>query len=35
MAFVVSIKNKTVITAMETDQMKEGVFTQIDSAVIG
>ena len=35
MAFVVSIKNKTVITAMETNQMKEGVFTQIDSAVIG
>lgn len=35
MAFVVSIKNKTVITAMETDMMKEGVFTKIDSAVIG
>jgi len=35
MAFVVSIKNKTVITAMETGNMKEGVFTKIDSAVIG
>jgi len=35
MAFLVSVKNKTVITAMETDMMKEGVFTKIDSAVIG
>lgn len=35
MAFLVSIKNKTVITAMETNKMKEGVFTKIDSAVIG
>ena len=35
MAFLVSIKNKTVITAMETNNMKEGVFTKIDSAVIG
>ena len=35
MAFVVSVKDKTVITAMETDNMKEGVFTKIDSAVIG
>ena len=35
MAFLVSVKNRTVITAMETNQMKQGVFTQIDSAVIG
>ncbi len=35
MAFLVSVKNRTVITAMETNNMKEGVFTQIDSAVIG
>lgn len=35
MAFLVSVKNRTVITAMETNKMKEGVFTQIDSAVIG
>jgi len=35
LAFLVSVKNKTVITAMETNNMKEGVFTQIDSAVIG
>jgi flagellar operon protein len=35
MAFLVSVKNRTVITAMETSKMKEGVFTQIDSAVIG
>ncbi len=35
MAFLVSVKNKTVITAMETDMMKEGIFTKIDSAVIG
>lgn len=34
MAFLVSVKNRTVITAMETGKMKEGVFTQIDSAVI-
>lgn len=35
MAFLVSVKNKTIITAMETNNMKEGVITQIDSAVIG
>jgi flagellar operon protein len=35
LAFLVSVRNKTVITAVETDQMKEGVFTQIDSAIIG
>jgi flagellar operon protein len=35
MAFLVSVKNRTIITAMETSKMKEGVFTKIDSAVIG
>ena len=34
LAFVVSVKNKTVITAMDDASMKEHVFTNIDSAVI-
>lgn len=34
LAFVVSVKNKTVITAMDGASMKENVFTNIDSAVI-
>ena len=34
MAFVVSITNKTVITAMTGEGQREGVFTNIDSAVI-
>lgn len=33
-ALVVSIKNRTVITAVEKAQLKENVFTNIDSAVI-
>ncbi|RMH60037.1 MAG: hypothetical protein D6679_00420 [Candidatus Hydrogenedentota bacterium] len=33
-AFVVSIKNKTVITALSGSSVKEGVFTNIDSAVV-
>jgi flagellar operon protein len=33
-AFVVSIKNKTVITAVDREHMREHVFTNIDSAVI-
>lgn len=33
-AFVVSIKNKTVITAVDGSNIKENVFTNIDSAVI-
>jgi len=33
-AFVVSIKNKTVITAISGSAIKEGVFTKIDSAVV-
>ena len=34
LAFVVSVPNRTVITAMTGDSMKGSVFTQIDSAVI-
>lgn len=34
LAFVVSIKNKTVITAVDGENRKENVFTNIDSAVI-
>lgn len=33
-AFVVSIPNKTVITIIDGDSIKENVFTNIDSAVI-
>ncbi|MEA4883651.1 MAG: TIGR02530 family flagellar biosynthesis protein [Clostridia bacterium] len=33
-AFVVSIRNRTVITAVDGDSLKENVFTNIDSAVI-
>ncbi|KJS23487.1 MAG: hypothetical protein VR72_01335 [Clostridiaceae bacterium BRH_c20a] len=34
LAFVVSVKNKTVITAVDGESMKDNVFTNIDSAVI-
>jgi len=34
LAFVVSIKNRTVITALDGDSIKENVFTNIDGAVI-
>ena len=34
LAFVVSVPNRTVITAMTGDNLKNNVFTQIDSAVI-
>ena len=33
-AFVVSVSNRTVVTAVGRDQMKDHVFTNIDSAVI-
>jgi flagellar operon protein len=33
-AMVVSIKNRTVITAVDSDSMRENVFTNIDSAAI-
>jgi flagellar operon protein len=34
MALVVSVKNRTVITAVDNDKLKENVFTNIDSAVV-
>ncbi len=34
LAFVVSVANKTVITAINKERVKENVFTNIDSAVI-
>lgn len=34
MAFVVSVKNKTVVTAMTGPQMRDNVFTNIDSTVM-
>ena len=34
LAFVVSVKNKTVITAIDGASIKDNVFTNIDSAVI-
>ncbi|CAG7603020.1 hypothetical protein PAESOLCIP111_00559 [Paenibacillus solanacearum] len=33
-ALIVNIKNRTVITAIDSDSMKDNVFTQIDSAMI-
>jgi flagellar operon protein len=34
LTLLVSVENRTVITAMDKSSMKEGVFTQIDSAII-
>jgi flagellar operon protein len=34
LALIVSIKNRTVITAVDEERMKQNVFTNIDSAVI-
>jgi len=34
LALVVSVKNRTVITAVDGDRVKENIFTNIDSAVI-
>ncbi len=33
-AFLVSVKNNTVVTAVDRDHLKENVFTKIDSAII-
>ena len=33
-AFIASIKNKTIITAVDSENTKDNVFTNIDSAVI-
>ncbi|MCP4633266.1 MAG: flagellar biosynthesis protein [candidate division Zixibacteria bacterium] len=35
LAFVVNVKNNTVLTAMQTENLKDSVFTNIDSTVIG
>ncbi len=34
MAFIVSVRNRTVITAMKGEQTQNNVFTNIDSAVV-
>lgn len=34
MAFIVSIKNKTVVTAIDSEHLRENVFTNIDSAIV-
>lgn len=34
MAFIVNVHNRTVVTALDENSMKNNVFTQIDSAVI-
>lgn len=34
MALIVSVANRTVVTAMDGNSMRDNVFTQIDSAVI-
>lgn len=34
LAFVVSVKNRTVITAIDEDSLKNNLFTNIDSAII-
>lgn len=34
MALIVSVANRTVVTAMDESSMRDNVFTQIDSAVI-
>jgi len=34
LAFIVNVRNRTVVTAMDGDRLKENVFTNIDSAVI-
>lgn len=34
MAFIVNVKNKTIITTIDNESLKQNVFTNIDSAVI-
>ncbi len=34
MAFIVSVKNRTIITTIDNESLKQNVFTNIDSAVI-
>jgi flagellar operon protein len=35
LAVLVNIPNRTVLTAIETGKMKDGIFTNIDSVVVG
>ena len=34
MAFIVNVRNRTVVTAIDNDHLKENVFTNIDSAIV-
>lgn len=34
MAFIVSVKNRTVVTAMDKESLRDNVFTNIDSAIV-
>jgi len=34
LAFIISVKNRTVITVIDGQNMKDNVFTNIDSAII-
>jgi flagellar operon protein len=34
MAFIVNVKNKTVVTAIDSEHLRENVFTNIDSAIV-
>lgn len=34
LAFIVNVKERLIVTAMDSDSQKEGVFTQIDSVVL-
>jgi flagellar operon protein len=33
-AFIVNVKSRTIVTAMDESSMKDNVFTQIDSAIV-
>jgi flagellar operon protein len=34
MAFIVNVKNRTVVTAIDQEHLKQNVFTNIDSAIV-
>jgi flagellar operon protein len=34
MAFIVSVKNRTVVTAIDQEHLRQNVFTNIDSAIV-
>ncbi len=33
-AFVASVKNRTIITAVQNEELKDNIFTNIDGAII-